>query len=87
MVTVMGNSNLTNVIIGTGVTSIGDYVFGDCSSLTTITIPNSVTSIGDFAFFGCSSLTNMTFESPLTSSNILFFDIQSNSTRTFYFIN
>jgi len=50
-------SNFSKVIIGDGVTSIGDYAFYDCSSLTSLTLPESVTSIGDWAFCNCSGLT------------------------------
>ena len=60
-------SNLTNVIIGDGVTSIGGYAFYNCSSLTSITIPNSVTSIGSSAFYNCSSLTSITIPDSVTS--------------------
>ena len=38
--------NLTNITIGTNVTTIGDYAFQGCTGLTSITIPNSVISIG-----------------------------------------
>ena len=44
------NSNIKSVIIGNGVTSIGDYVFEGCENLTSVTIPNTVISIGDDAF-------------------------------------
>ena len=37
----------------TGLTSIGDEAFFDCSGLTSVTIPNSVTSIGNYAFIFC----------------------------------
>ncbi len=60
-------SNLTNVIIPDGVTSIGSQAFYGCSSLTSITIPNSVTSIGSQAFYGCSSLTSITIPNSVTS--------------------
>ena len=40
----------TSYVILSGVTSIGDYAFFECSSLTSVTIPDSVTSIGDGAF-------------------------------------
>ena len=55
----MGCSNLQNVTIKDGTTTIGDQAFGNCASLTSITIPNSVSSIGDDAFFRCSRLTEM----------------------------
>ena len=43
-----------------GVTSIGEWTFGDCSALTQITIGNGVTSIGNSAFAYCSALAEMT---------------------------
>ena len=49
------------------VTSIGEYVFYNCSSLTAITIPGSITSIGDEAFYGCSGLTSITILDGVTS--------------------
>ena len=56
-----------NVIIGEGVTSIGDYAFSDCSNLTTITIPSSVTTIGHHTFWRCESLTSVTIPDSVTS--------------------
>ncbi|MDO4371888.1 MAG: leucine-rich repeat domain-containing protein, partial [Clostridia bacterium] len=50
---------IKSAIISGGVTSIGDYVFADCSSLTSIIISNSVTSIGEGVFYDCSSLTSI----------------------------
>ena len=44
---------ILNVIIEEGVTSIGKYIFLDCSNLTSVTIPESVTSIGNYAFKDC----------------------------------
>ena len=52
-------TNLTNVIIGSNVTSIEDWAFELCLSLASVTIPNSVTNIGNGAFANCSSLSNV----------------------------
>ena len=34
----------------TGLTSLGNYCFGSCTSLTSITLPNSITSLGNYCF-------------------------------------
>ena len=52
--------SIQTITLPEGVTSIGDYVFADCTNLTSITIPEGVTSIGDWAFENCSSLTAIT---------------------------
>ena len=51
-------NNIATLVIHTGVTTIGDYAFSDCSHFTgALTIPNSVTSIGYDAFTDCNSFT------------------------------
>ena len=45
--------DIKRIIIGDGVTTIGEFAFTNCSTLTSVTIPNSVTEIGEFAFRGC----------------------------------
>ena len=61
------NTEITNLIIPEGVTSIMEYCFAYCSSLSSINIPNSVTSIGGGAFRDCSSLTSITIPNSVTS--------------------
>ena len=60
------NSNIKQVIIGDGVTTIGDYAFALCSSLTSVTIPNSVTTIGNDAFSWCQALASITIPNSVT---------------------
>jgi hypothetical protein len=51
--------NLESVIIGNGITSIGNYAFMECNRLTSVTIPELVTSIGSYAFYSCGGITNI----------------------------
>ena len=52
-------AGLTEYTIPDGVTAIGMWAFGYCSSLTSVTIGDSVTTIEFAAFYGCSSLTSV----------------------------
>ena len=61
------NRPVKTVIIGDGVTSIGDYAFYDCRNLTSVTIPESVTTIGTSAFAGCRNLTSVTIPGSVTT--------------------
>ena len=63
-------SNLKNVTIGTGVTSIGSSTFYGCNGLESITIPANVTNIGTNAFFGCTNLRNITIATDKVSNTI-----------------
>ena len=40
-----------------GVTSIGNSAFRECTSLQTISIPSNITQIKDYAFYDCTALT------------------------------
>ena len=61
------NTEITNLVIPDGVTSISKATFSGCSGLTSVTIPNSVTSIGEWAFNDCSGLTSITIPNSVTS--------------------
>ena len=69
---------ITNLVIPSSVTRIGDYAFEGCWGLTSITIPNSVTSIGSNAFRNCSGLTSVHVSDVTTWCEISFKDIYSN---------
>lgn len=49
-------TNLTSIIIPTGVTNIEKEAFSNCKALNTISIPNTVNRIGTMAFNDCSNL-------------------------------
>ena len=61
------NTEITNLVIPSSVTSINYSVFEGCIGLSSVTIPYSVTDIGEFAFSGCSGLGSITIGNSVTS--------------------
>ncbi len=58
---------IKKVIIGEGVTSIGERLFYYCTKLTSVTLPDSLTKIGYSAFCHCESLTELTIPGSVVS--------------------
>jgi len=56
-------SGITSINIPSGVKSIANYAFYNCSGLGNINLPSTVTSIGSSAFLDCSGLTSITIPS------------------------
>ncbi len=61
------NTEIKDLEIPDGVSSIGQHAFCYCTGLTSVTIPQSVTSIAKSAFDNCSGLTSATIGSGVTS--------------------
>ena len=55
-------SSITSIVVGDGVTRIGNFAFTQCSKAESISLPSSLTSIGTRAFQNCNnaSLTSIT---------------------------
>ena len=70
----MGCTGLTKVTIGSGFTSVKEWMFAYCSNLQYVIIPDSVTSIGDYAFCLCDSLENINIPETATSIGEQAFD-------------
>ena len=51
-----GNTEITDVSLPEGLTSISNYAFRSCLSLKSVSIPSTVTTIGSYAFGYCSGL-------------------------------
>ena len=58
---------LTEVKLGTSITSIKSMTFYGCSALSKIEIPESVTNIDNYAFSGCSSLGSIVIPNSVTN--------------------
>lgn len=52
-------NSIRKVVIQSGVTTTGEWAFGDCINITSVKIPDSVTSIGYCSFMRCTSLNNV----------------------------
>lgn len=63
-------TNITSVVVGSGVKSIQEYAFCGAVNLKTVTIPGKLEELGDYAFGFCTSLT----EATLTGSYLDLYD-------------
>jgi hypothetical protein len=61
----IGCVSITNLVIHSGVTNIGEGVFSSLGVLRSVTIPDSVTFIGDDAFNSCKELKEITINATL----------------------
>jgi BspA type Leucine rich repeat region (6 copies) len=59
-------SSISSISIGAGVTSIGNFAFGD-TAITTLIIPDSVLTIGNYICSYCEYLSSVTIGSRVTS--------------------
>lgn len=66
-----GNLNSTlkvvEIRLGTSITILGDYVFGNLTLLKSVIIPNTITAINQYAFNICTFVDNLILPSSLTS--------------------
>lgn len=60
-------NDIKEVVVGSGVTSVGGYAFDQCSALQSVVLPSGLLTIGQFAFSQCTSLENINFPNSLTS--------------------
>ena len=60
------SAQIEKVVMGDGITSIGDYAFASCKSLTSVTLPDGITTIGGYAFDYCSSLKTVNIPKTVT---------------------
>ena len=74
----MEKTNIENITLPEGITSIGQWAFYKCVNLKSVTIPDSVTNINSWAFYNCSSLESLTIpDSVKVIGNETFYNCKS----------
>ncbi len=63
-------SEITRLVVGEGVTSIGSYAFAYCQNLSSVSLPSTLRSIGNDAFVECKSLPEITLPDGVTSIGV-----------------
>lgn len=76
------SSEIKAVNISSGVTSICDYAFYNCSALSNVNISESVASIGNLAFAQCYALTSISVDTNNTYYSSDSFSVLFNKTQT-----
>ena len=59
-------NRITNVVIESGVMSVGGNAFYDCMKIESVSIPDSVKEIGECAFYNCISLKSVVIPATVT---------------------
>ena len=60
------NAKVKKIVVGYGVTHIGNWTFSDYQNCASVELPSTLTSIGEGAFYICSSLRSIDLPSKLT---------------------
>ena len=76
------NDGIATVVIGDGVTTIGNNAFNSCTNLASVTIPAGVTSIGVSAFSGCGNLATITMNSSPLIGEEAFYNLKEGAEVT-----
>lgn len=68
---------ITNVVIGSGVTSVDHFAFSGCKNLQSVSLPSTVTAIGQNAFSNCSGLSSISLDHITSMASYAFSDCSS----------
>ncbi len=60
-------NSIKDVVIGEGITHLGNYTFSDYDKLISVSLPNSLETIGEEVFNHCDALKEITFGNSLAS--------------------
>jgi hypothetical protein len=57
---------IEKIVIGSGVTTIGNFAFSNCDALESVTFGSGVKTIGEMAFYDCGALETITIPNSVT---------------------
>lgn len=60
-------ATITELEIGTGVTTLSTKAFEDCVQLTEVVVPDNITSIGAYVFHGCEKIRTIVLSNAITA--------------------
>jgi len=63
---ISGASTVTTIVVGEGITKIGDEAFDGFEAVTSVTLPESLLKIGEAAFYECKSLKSIKIPEAVT---------------------
>lgn len=72
------DDNITSVVVGKNVKSIGDNAFQSCKNLKTVDLGKSVEKLGNMVFSDCSALTEVKFSPALQEIGYMLFRNDAN---------
>lgn len=72
---------INSLIIGEGITYVGETAFSNCTSLTSVYLPSTLIYIGNAAFANCSSLKEISIPDGVTTIGVLAFSSCKNLIR------
>ena len=58
--------DIKSIVVGEGITTIGNSAFEGCSKVTSVSLPKTLTRIGGYAFDHCSSLKELSIPDGVT---------------------
>ncbi len=64
--------SIGSVVIGSGITKVGNYAFWACTNIGSVTLPSTAKTLGEHSFDGCSSLSSISL-SNVTSIGVCAF--------------
>ena len=63
----LNGSEVTNLVIPSGITEVKSYSFYGCTGLTSVSIPSGVTAIKSWSFTECRNITSVTIPNTVTT--------------------